>query len=396
MDWGLAWSEAAPYAADLGMKYEQARRLNAESALWDMELQEKMEQTEHATNLNRDVRAAQKAITENKNGILAGDIDSYLRAKNALASGTGYSWVKISDSKIGIMDKNGNINPDSIRDLSSKEWKNPAARIAELEKSAKTIMDMASQYRSDVEKNEKNAWEREKFYAEEEGKDKRNKADNETKLAVARIGKEAALLGLSGGGGGGKSGVSVDEKHVAAANNYAARAVLGVNVSAKADDNNIMRFYDATTGVEVPVNDKQRQDINKGTQWILTHANNTAATHKVDIDVALGNSALALQNSIAAVKQSNLTKKAKMQEQAKQVSALFNNNKGLPSTTGGILPLVGTADRYKTAGKGLEVTGKLSTSPAFGIGMPGGLAGSEWNETPLQYDKDVLGNTYMD
>ena len=395
MDWGLAWSEAAPYAADLGMKYEQARRLNAESALWDMELQEKMEQTEHATNLNRDVRAAQKAITENKNGILAGDIDSYLRAKNALASGTGYSWVKISDSKIGIIDKNGNINPDSIRDLSSKEWKNPAARIAELEKSAKTIMDMASQYRSDVEKNKKDEWEREKFYAEEEGKNKRNEADNRTKLAVARLGKEAALLGLSGGGGGGKSGVSVDEKHVAAANNYAARAILGVNVSAKADDNNTMRFY-APDGAEVPVTDKQRDLINKGAQWILTNANNTAATRKVDIDVALGDSALTLQHSVATAKSVNPERKKLIEEQAKRVSALFTNNKGLPTNTGGIFPLVGTADRYRTAGRGLEVTGRLSTSSPFGQGMPGGLAGSEWNSTPIQYVTDVLGETYTD
>ena len=393
MDWGLAWSEAAPYAADLGMKYEQARRFNAESALWDMELQEKMEQTEHTTDLNRDVRAAQKAITENKKGILAGDIDSYLRAKNALASGTGYSWVKISDSKIGIMDKNGNINPDSIRDLSSKEWKNPAARIAELEKGAKTIMDMASQYRSDVEKNKKDEWEREKFYAEEEGKNKRNKADNLTKLAVARLGKEAALLGLYGGGGG-KSGVSVDEKHVAAANNYAARAILGVNVSAKADDNNTMRFY-TPDGTEVPVTDKQRDLINKGAQWILTNANNTAATRKVDIDVALGDSALTLQHSVATAKTVNPERKKQIEEQAKRVSALFTNNKGLP-TTGGIFPLVGTADRYKTAGRGLEVTGRLSTSSPFGQGMPGGLAGSEWNSTPVQYVTDVLGETYVD
>ena len=393
MDWGLAWSEAAPYAADLGMKYEQARRFNAESALWDMELQEKMEQTEHTTDLNRDVRAAQKAITENKKGILAGDIDSYLKAKNALASGTGYSWVKISDSKIGIMDKNGNINPDSIRDLSSKEWKNPAARIAELEKGAKTIMDMASQYRSDVEKNKKDEWEREKFYAEEEGKNKRNKADNLTKLAVARLGKEAALLGLYGGGGG-KSGVSVDEKHVAAANNYAARAILGVNVSAKADDNNTMRFY-TPDGTEVPVTDKQRDLINKGAQWILTNANNTAATRKVDIDVALGDSALTLQHSVATAKTVNPERKKQIEEQAKRVSALFTNNKGLP-TTGGIFPLVGTADRYKTAGRGLEVTGRLSTSSPFGQGMPGGLAGSEWNSTPVQYVTDVLGETYVD
>lgn len=393
MDWGLAWSEAAPYAADLGMKYEQARRLNAESALWDMELQEKMEQTEYATNLNRDVRAAQKAITENKNGILAGDIDSYLRAKNALASGTGYSWVKISDSKIGIMDKNGNINQDSIRDLSSKEWKNPAARIAELEKSAKTIMDMASQYRSDVEKNKKDEWEREKFYAEEEGKNKRNKADNLTKLAVARIGKEAALLGLAGGGGG-KSGVSVDEKHVAAANNYAARAILGVNVSAKADDNNNLRFY-TPDGTEVPVTDEQRNIINRGAQWILTNANNTAATRKVDIDVALGDSALTLQHSVATAKTVNPERKKQIEEQAKRVSALFTNNKGLP-TTGGIFPLVGTADRYRPAGRGLENTGKLPASSPFGQGIPGGLAGDEWNSTPIQYVTDVLGETYVD
>lgn len=395
MDWGLAWSEAAPYAADLGVKYEQARRVNAESALWDMELQEKMEQTEHATDLNRDVRAAQKAITENKKGILAGDIDSYLKAKNALASGTGYSWVKISDSKIGIMDASGNINQDSIRDLSSKEWKNPAARIAELEKGAKTIMDMASQYRSDVEKNKKDEWEREKFFIEEEGKAKRNKEDNETRLAVARIGAEAKSLGLTGGGGG-TSKVGVDEKHVATANNYAARAVLGVNVSAKADDNNTMRFYDANTGAEVPVNDKQRDLINRGAQWILTDANNTAAIRKLDIDVALGNSALALQHSVNTAKTVNPERKKQIEEQAKKVSALFTNNKGLP-TTGGIFPLVGTADRYKTAGRGLEVTGRLSTSPSpFSQGIPGGLAGSEWNSTPVQYVTDVLGETYVD
>lgn len=388
MDWGLAWSEAAPYAADLGMKYEQARRTRAEGELFDLELQEKMEQTKHATDLNRDVRAAQKAITDNKKGILAGDIDSYLKAKNALASGTGYSWVKISDSKIGIMDENGNINQDSIRDLSSKEWKNPAARIAELEKGAKTIMDMASQYRSDVEKNKKDEWEREKFYAEEEGKNKRNEADNRTKLAVARLGKEAALLGLSGGSSGGKSGVSVDEKHVAAANNYAARAVLGVNVSAKVDDNNTMRFYDANTGAEIPVNDKQRQDINKGAQWILTHANNTAATNKVDIDLALGNSALALQNSITSVKQGNLAKKSKMEEQAKKVASMFTTNKA--ERKGGLL-----ASRYNP-NYGLEVVGKISNRSPFGMGMPGTMAGDEWNSAPLQYDKDVLGNTYMD
>lgn len=393
MDWGLAWSEAAPYAADLGMKYEQARRTRAEGELFDLELQEKMEQTKHATDLNRDVRAAQKAITDNKKGILAGDIDSYLKAKNALASGTGYSWVKISDSKIGIMDENGNINQDSIRDLSSKEWKNPAARIAELEKGAKTIMDMASQYRSDVEKNKKDEWEREKFYAEEEGKNKRNEADNRTKLAVARLGKEATLLGLVGGSGG-KSGVSVDEKHIDTANNYAARAILGVNVSAKADDKNVMHFY-APDGAEVPVTDKQRDLINKGAQWILTDANNTAATRKLDIDVALGDSALTLQHSVATAKSVNPERKKQMEEQAKKVSALFTNNKGLP-TTGGIFPLVGTPDRYRTAGRGLEVTGKLSTSSPFGQGMPGGLAGSEWNSTPIQYVTDVLGETYVD
>lgn len=393
MDWGLAWSEAAPYAADLGMKYEQARRTRAEGELFDLELQEKMEQTEHATDLNRDVRAAQKAITENKEGILAGDIDSYLKAKNALASGTGYSWVKISDSKIGIMDAKGNINQDSIRDLSSKEWKNPAARIAELEKSAKTIMDIASHYQSDVEKNKKDEWEREKFYAEEEGKNKRNEADNRTRLAVARIGKEATLLGLSGGGGG-TSKVGVDEKHVAAANNYAARAVLGVNVSAKADENNTMRFY-ASDGAEVPVTDKQRDLINKGAQWILTDANNTAATRNLDIDVALGNSALTLQHSVNTAKTINPARKKQIEEEAKKVSALFTNNKGVP-TTGGIFPLVGTADMYKTAGRGLEVTGRLFTSPSpFGQGIPGGLAGSEWNSTPVQYVTDVLGETYV-
>ena len=395
MDWGLAWSEAAPYAADLGMKYEEARRYDAEGKLFDLELQEKMEQTEHATDLNRDVRAAQKAITENKKGIEAGDIDAYLRAKNALASGTGYTWVKLDGSKIGIRTPDGSINKDTIRDLSSDEWKNPAARIAELEKSAKTIMDMASQYRADVEKNKKDEWEREKFYAEEEGKNKRNEADNRTKLAVARLGKEAAMLGVSGGSGG-KSGVGVDEKHVAAANNYAARAVLGVNVSAKADDNNTMRFYDANTGAEVPVTDKQRQIINKGAQWILTHANNTAATNKVDIDLALGNSALVLQDSIATTKTINPGRKKQIEEQAKKVSDLFIKNKGIPAATGGIFPLVGTADRYKTAGRGLEVTGRLSTSSPFGQGMPGGLAGSEWNETPVQYVRDVLGETYMD
>ena len=388
MDWGLAWSEAAPYAADLGMKYEQARRVNAESALWDMELQEKMEQTEHATNLNRDVRAAQKAITENKKGIEAGDIDAYLRAKNALASGTGYSWVKISDSKIGIMDEKGNINQDSIRDLSSKEWKNPAARIAELEKSAKTIMDISSQYRSDVEKNEKHAWEREKFYAEEEGKNKRNEADNRTKLAVARIGKEAALLGLSGGGGGGKSSVSVDEKHVAAANNYAARAILGVNVSAKADDNNTVHFY-APDGTEVPVTDKQRDLINRGTQWILTNANNTAATRKVDIDVALGDSALTLQHSVATAKSVNPERKKQMEEQAKRVSEMYAAPKKAERKGGWL------ASRYNP-NYGLEVVGKISNRTPFGMGMPGTMAGDEWNSTPIQYVTDVLGETYTD
>ena len=387
MDWGLAWSEAAPYAADLGMKYEQARRTRAEGELFDLELQEKMEQTKHATDLNRDVRAAQKAITENKKGILAGDIDSYLKAKNALASGTGYSWVKISDSKIGIMDEKGNINQDSIRDLSSKEWKNPAARIAELEKGAKTIMDMASQYRSDVEKNKKDEWEREKFRLEEEGKDKRNKADNDTRLAVARIGKEAALLGLSGGGGGGKSSVIVDEKHVASATNYAAQAVLGVNVSAKADDNNTIRFY-SPDGAEIPVTDKQRQDIKKGTQWILTHANNTAAKYKVDMDVALGNSGIALQDNIAGVKQRNLERKPKIEAQAKKVSEMFT-----PKTAekrGGLL-----ASRYNP-NYGLEVVGKISNRTPFGMGMPGTMAGDEWNSTPIQYETDVLNNTYMD
>ena len=387
MDWGLAWSEAAPYAADLGMKYEQARRTRAEGELFDLELQEKMEQTEHATDLNRNVRAAQKAITENKKGIEAGDIDAYLRAKNALASGTGYTWVRLDGSKIGIRTPDGSISKDTIRDLSSDEWKNPAARIAELEKSAKTIMDMASQYRSDVEKNKKDEWERKKFYAEEEGKNKRNEADNRTKLAVARIGKEAALLGLSGGSGG-KSDVNVDEKHVATANNYAARAVLGVNVSAKADDNNTMRFYDANTGAEVPVTDEQRQDINKGAQWILTHANNTAATRKVDIDVALGNSALTLQNSITSVKQGNLAKKAKMEEQAKKVASMFTTNQA--ERKGGLL-----ASRYNP-NYGLEVVGKISNRTPFGMGMPGTMAGDEWNNAPLQYDKDVLGNTYMD
>lgn len=387
MDWGLAWSEAAPYAADLGMKYEQARRVNAESALWDMELQEKMEQTEHATDLNRDVRAAQKVITENKKGILAGDIDSYLRAKNALASGTGYTWVKLDGSKIGIKTPDGSINKDTIRDLSSDEWKNPAARIAELEKGAKTIMDMASQYRKDVETNKKDAWEREKFYAEDDRLRDIAEGNWENNLAVARIGAEAKALGLTGGGGG-KSGVIVDEKHVAAANNYAARAVLGVNVSAKADDNNTMRFYDATTGAEVPVNDKQRQDINRGAQWILTHANNTAATHKVDIDVALGNSALALQNSITSVKQSNLDKKAKIEEQAKKVASMFTTNQA--ERKGGLL-----ASRYNP-NYGLEVVGKISNRTPFGMGMPGTMAGDEWNSAPLQYDKDVLGNTYMD
>lgn len=387
MDWGLAWSEAAPYAADLGMKYEQARRVNAESALWDMELQEKMEQTEHTTDLNREVRAAQKAITENKAGIEAGDINAYLRAKNALASGTGYTWVKISDSKIGIMDKKGNINQDSIRDLSSKEWKNPAARIAELEKSAKTIMDISSQYRSDVEKNEKNAWEREKFKLEEEGKDRRNKADNETKLSVARIGKEAALLGLAGGGGG-KSGVSVDEKHVARATNYAARAILGVNVSANADDNNNLRFY-TPDGTEVPVTDKQRDLINKGTQWILTDANNTAATRKLDIDVALGNSALTLQHSVATAKTVNPERKKQIEEQARRVSERFAAPKKAEHR-GGLL-----ASRYNPS-YGLEVVGTISNRTPFGLGLPGTMAGDEWNSTPVQYVRDVLGETYVD
>lgn len=387
MDWGLAWSEAAPYAADLGMKYEKARRYDAEGKLFDLELQEKMEQTEHATDLNRDVRAAQKAITENKKGIEAGDIDAYLRAKNAFASGTGYTWVKLDGSKIGIKAPDGSINKDTIRDLSSDEWKNPAARIAELEKSAKTIMDMASQYRSDVEKNKKDAWEREKFRLEEEGKDKRNKADNETKLAVARIGKEAAMLGLSGGGGGGKSSVIVDEKHVASATNYAAQAVLGVNVSAKADDNNTIRFY-SPDGAEIPVTDKQRQDIKKGTQWILTHANNTAAKYKVDMDVALGNSGIALQDNIAGVKQRNLERKPKIEAQAKKVSEMFT-----PKTAekrGGLL-----ASRYNP-NYGLEVVGKISNRTPFGMGMPGTMAGDEWNSTPIQYETDVLNNTYVD
>ena len=387
MDWGLAWSEAAPYAADLGMKYEQARRLNAESALWDMELQEKMEQTEHATDLNRDVRAAQKAITENKNGILAGDIDSYLRAKNALASGTGYSWVKISDSKIGIMDKNGNINPDSIRDLSSKEWKNPAARIAELEKSAKTIMDMASQYRSDVEKNKKDEWEREKFYAEDDRLRDIAEGNWENNLAVARIGAEAKALGLTGGGGG-KSGVSVDEKHLAAAANHAAQAVLGVNVSAKADENNNMRFY-TPDGTEVPVTDKQRQDIKNGTQWIITKANNLASTRGLDIDTAIGDFGIYLQNNVATVKKNNLAKKAKIEEQAKRVSEMFAAPKKAEHK-GGLL-----ASRYNP-NYGLEVVGKISNRTPFGMGMPGTMAGDEWNSTPIQYEKDVLNNTYVD
>lgn len=389
MDWGLAWSEAAPYAADLGMKYEEARRYDAEGKLFDLELQEKMEQTEHATDLNRDVRAAQKVITENKKGILAGDIDSYLRAKNALASGTGYTWVKLDGSKIGIKAPDGSINKDTIRDLSSDEWKNPAARIAELEKSAKNVMDIASQYRSAVEKNEKDAWEREKFRIEEEGKNKRNEADNRTKLAVALIGKEAAMLGLSGGSGGGKSGVSVDEKHVAAANNYAARAVLGVNVSAKADDNNTMRFYDANTGAEIPVNDKQRDLINRGTQWILTHANNTAATDKVDMDLALGNSALALQNSIATTKTVNPARKKQIEEQAKRVSEMYAAPKKA-ERRGGLL-----ASRYNP-NYGLEVVGTISNRTPFGMGMPGTMAGDEWNSTPVQYVRDVLGETYMD
>ena len=387
MDWGLAWSEAAPYAADLGMKYEEARRYDAEGKLFDLELQEKMEQTEHATDLNRDVRAAQKVITENKKGILAGDIDSYLRAKNALASGTGYTWVKLDGSKIGIKAPDGSINKDTIRDLSSKEWKNPAARIAELEKSAKSVMDIASQYRSDVEKNEKNAWEREKFYAEEEGKDKRNAADNETKLAVARIGKEAAMLGISGGGGG-KSGVPVDEKHLAAAANHAAQAVLGVNVSAKADDNNNMRFY-TPDGAEVPVTDKQRQDIKNGTQWIITKANNLASARGLDIDTAIGDFGIYLQNNVATVKKNNLAKKAKIEEQAKRVSEMFAAPKQA-ERKGGLL-----ASRYNP-NYGLEVVGKISNRTPFGMGMPGTMAGDEWNSTPIQYETDVLNNTYVD
>ena len=388
MDWGLAWSEAAPYAADLGMKYEEARRYDAEGKLFDLELQEKMEQTEHATDLNRDVRAAQKAITENKKGIEAGDIDAYLRAKNALASGTGYTWVKLDGSKIGIQAPDGSINKDTIRDLSSKEWKNPAARIAELEKSAKTIMDMASQYRSDVEQNNKDRWEREKFYAEEEGKNKRNKADNRTKIAVARIGKEAAMLGLSGGSGGGKSGVSVDEKHLAAAANHAAQAVLGVNVSAKADENNNMRFY-TPDGAEVPVTDKQRQDIKNGTQWIITKANNLASTRGLDIDTAIGDFGIYLQNNVATVKKNNLAKKAKIEEQAKRVSEMFAAPKKA-ERRGGLL-----ASRYNP-NYGLEVVGKISNRTPFGIGMPGTMAGDEWNSTPIQYETDVLNNTYVD
>lgn len=388
MDWGLAWSEAAPYAADLGMKYEEARRYDAEGKLFDLELQEKMEQTEHATDLNRDVRAAQKIITENKKGILAGDIDSYLRAKNALASGTGYTWVKLDGSKIGIKAPDGSINKDTIRDLSSDEWKNPAARIAELEKSAKSVMDIASQYRSAVEKNEKDAWEREKFRLEEEGKDRRNKEDNETKLAVARIGKEAAMLGLSGGSGGGKSGVSVDEKHLAAAANHAAQAVLGVNVSAKTDENNNMRFY-TPDGAEVPVTDKQRQDIKNGTQWIITKANNLASTRGLDIDTAIGDFGIYLQNNVATVKKNNLEKKAKIEEQAKRVSEMFAAPKKAERKGGWL------ASRYNP-NYGLEVVGKISNRTPFGIGMPGTMAGDEWNSTPIQYEKDVLNNTYVD
>ena len=387
MDWGLAWSEAAPYAADLGMKYEQARRFNAESALWDMELQEKMEQTEHTTDLNREVRAAQKAITENKKGIEAGDIDSYLRAKNALASGTGYTWVKLGGSKIGVQAPDGSVNKDTIRDLSSDEWKNPAARIAELEKSAKTIMDMASQYRSDVEKNKKDAWEREKFYAEDDRLRDIAESKWENNLAVARIGAEAKALGLTGGSGG-KSGVSVDEKHLAAAANHAAQAVLGVNVSAKADENNNMRFY-TPDGTEVPVTDKQRQDIKNGTQWIITNANNLASTRGLDIDAAIGNFGIYLQNNIATVKKNNLAKKAKMEEQAKHVSELFATPKKAEHR-GGLL-----ASRYNP-NYGLEVVGKISNRTPFGMGMPGTMAGDEWNSTPIQYETDVLNNTYMD
>lgn len=388
MDWGLAWSEAAPYAADLGMKYEEARRYDAEGKLFDLELQEKMEQTEHATDLNRDVRAAQKAITENKKGILAGDIDSYLRAKNALASGTGYTWVKLDGSKIGIKAPDGSINKDTIRDLSSDEWKNPAARIAELEKSAKSVMDIASQYRSSVEKNEKDKWEREKFYAEEEGKNKRNEADNRTKLAVARLGKEATMLGLSGGSGGGKSGVSVDEKHLAAAANHAAQAVLGVNVSAKADENNNMRFY-TPDGAEVPVTDKQRQDIKNGTQWIITKANNLASTRGLDIDTAIGDFGIYLQNNVATVKKNNLAKKAQIEEQAKRVSEMFAAPKKAERKGGWL------ASRYNP-NYGLEVVGKISNRTPFGMGMPGTMAGDEWNSTPIQYETDVLNNTYVD
>ena len=387
MDWGLAWSEAAPYAADLGMKYEEARRYDAEGKLFDLELQEKMEQTEHAADLNRDVRAAQKAITENKKGIEAGDIDAYLRAKNALASGTGYTWVKLDGSKIGIRTPDGSINKDTIRDLSSDEWKNPAARIAELEKSAKTIMDMASQYRADVEKNNKDKWEREKFFAEEEGKNKRNEADNRTKLAVARIGKEAAMLGVSGGSGG-KSGVPVDEKHLAAAANHAAQAVLGVNVSAKADENNNMRFY-TPDGAEVPVTDKQRQDIKNGTQWIITKANNLASARGLDIDTAIGDFGIYLQNNVATVKKNNLAKKAKIEEQAKRVSEMFAAPKQA-ERKGGLL-----ASRYNP-NYGLEVVGKISNRTPFGMGMPGTMAGDEWNSTPIQYETDVLNNTYVD
>lgn len=388
--WGLAFEYGKNAYTEMMKKQEELDRYLAERDLWRARLTEEEEAQAMNTYVNREVRAAQKAITENKKGIEAGDIDAYLRAKNALASGTGYTWVKLDGSKIGIRAADGTINKDTIRDLSSDEWKNPAARIAELEKSAKTIMEMASQYRTDAEQNKKDKWEREKFYAEEEGKNKRNKADNETKLAVARIGKEAALLGLSGGSGSGsKSGVSVDDKHVAAANNYAARAVLGVNVSAKVDDNNTVRFYDAATGAEVPVNDKQRQDINKGAQWILTHANNTAATHNVDIDLALGNSALALQNNIEVVKQGNLDKKAKIEAQAKRVSEMFAAPKKAERRGGAL------ASRYDP-NYGLEVVGKISNRPVFGVGMPGTMAGDEWNSAPIQYDKDVLGNTYID
>lgn len=386
--WGLAFEYGKNAYTDMLKKQEELDRYLAERDLWRARLTEEEEAQTMNTYVNREVRAAQKAITENKKGIEAGDIDSYLRAKNALASGTGYTWVKLDGSKIGIRTPDGSINKDTIRDLSSDEWKNPAARIAELEKSAKTIMDMASQYRKDVEKNNKDAWEREKFYAEDDRLRDIAEGNWRNNLAVARIGAEAKALGLTGGSKD-KSGVHVDEKHVAAANNYAARAVLGVNVSVKADDNNTMRFYDATTGAEIPVNDKQRQDINKGAQWILTHANNTAATHKVDIDVALGNSAIALQNNITSVQQGNLAKKAKIEEQAKRVSEMFAApNKA--ESKGGLLASIYNPNY------GLEVVGKISNRTPFGMGMPGTMAGDEWNSAPIQYDKDVLGNTYMD